>query len=212
MRPLVFLITILFLANACHKGNGNMVDDENPIDTIPVDTIELNQDSLNCAKSSTFQTVPNGFFSNYVDEVLIFSDSTQSILDTIVCTRNEISYQFADGWVTDICLTYLEADYLTSWLPMKDSTILEFRKEIGYFGMSPWFASIIGGDFCADFFNDGVFDVDSMQVNDYTIDKGIRFECQTENCDCNVAESLIIEYSKGLVAFRRNGVWFTRYN
>ncbi|MBK8567344.1 MAG: hypothetical protein IPN76_29505 [Saprospiraceae bacterium] len=122
-----------------------------------------------------------------------------------------LSHELIDGWVTDFCMVEMSADYLTNWLSEDDFTIIKFRHQID-FSHRPWFASITEGEFCVDYFNDGVYSADSTQINDHYVEMGVRFECLTEVCDCNIVNSFVIEINKGLVAFRRNGVWFTRYN
>ncbi len=198
LNLILFVISFLF---AC-QADPNVLSDDDPTTPFPP------RDSLVCDSL----LAPNLFFSDAIGEVLVFSDSLGNEFDTLISIENDARTEVADlGNNGQTCHEFYRTAYSTNWLPLPDFYALELTisKTLIYRHTAQ---SLPQQDFLSVF-----TDVGSILENRYnslTINGKAFAEVDLYNCspsrDCAFVETLAMAKNKGLVAFKRKGVWWTR--
>lgn len=192
-------LTLVVLLAACHADPNIIPDDEMP--TGPGQPLEC--DSL---------PVPNSVFSNAVGQALIFTDNLGQNLDTVICVENKAREVKANAYGQEYCQRQYTAAYSTKWMPAPDSYAVEFQNNIlpQHTALSAY--SVPYEDFQAfdNRFTElaGIYE-DTLTINGKLFHNVFSYSCQS-SAPCTFAESFVFSINEGLVAIKRQGVWWTK--
>ncbi len=196
-----FLISLHLLLIGCKADPNVLSDDDQP-------TLIFPTDSLIC--DSLF--VPNSYFSNTIGEVLIFVDSMGTSFDTLVCAENEAWSEVSDlGNSSQVCSEHYRTAFTTNWLPKPDLYAVEFSISKSLISRHSA-QSILQSDFSSTFTDAGgqlENRYNSFIINNKTFLDVDLYNCNTGN-NCAFVESFALAKTVGLVAFKRDGIWWTK--
>jgi hypothetical protein len=200
MKHFIIFITIIQLF-AC-QADPSVLSDDDTITPFPPN------DSLICDSL----LAPNLFFSDAIGEVLVFSDSLGNEFDTLICIENEVRTEVADlGNNGQTCHEFYRTAYSTNWLPLPDLYALEVS--ISKTLLTRHTAQSLPQQDFLSVFTDvgGILEnrYDALTINGKTFSEVDLYNCNPSS-DCAFVEALAIAKNKGLVAFKRKGVWWTR--
>lgn len=201
MKTISKLLWLSFIVGfaACQADPGILIDDEMP--TGPGQPLEC--DSL---------PVPNSVFSNSIGGALIFMDSLGQKFDTIICVKNEAKEVKAVEFGQEYCQRQYTTAFSTKWMPAPDSYSLEFQNNIlpRYTSLTAY--SVPYEDFLV--YDQRFTEVAGIYEEDVTLNGKSFFHVFSYHCSsnspCTFAESFVFSLNEGLVAIKRNGVWWTK--
>lgn len=194
------LFTIITLLIACNADPGVISDDDA--------TTNGTSDTLECDSLPA----PNSVFSNAIGETLVFMDSTGHNFDTLRCVENTAEEVKSELFGGQYCQRQYTTAFSTNWLPAPEIYSLEFKNNT-----LPRFTSLSAysvplEDFSA--FDQRFTDVAGIYENVVGVNGKSFYHVFSYNCSsnaaCTFAQAFVFSLNEGLVAIKRQDVWWTK--